>query len=229
VWRNQAIAAQSPLMPHTSGYDPKFKSENGEYSPAKARALLDMYGYVDRDGDGWREMPDGSPLVIKMATQPDGLSRQRDEQRKQNLDAIGVRLVYEPAKWPENLKAARAGKLMMWAVGLSAAGGDGIGSLQRYHGKQVGGQNMSRFKLPAFDAIYERLEVTPDGPERLALFDEANKLAIAYAPYKTLLHRIVNDMAQPELIGYRRPLLWQEWWAYVDIDSAEAQKRMAKK
>ena len=228
VWRNQAIPAQSPLMPHTSGYDPKFKSENGEYSPAKARALLDMYGYVDRDGDGWREMPDGSPLVLKMATQPDGLSRQRDEQRKQNLDAIGVRLVYEPAKWPENLKAARAGKLMMWAVGLSAAGGDGIGSLQRYHGKQVGGQNMSRFSLPAFDAIYERLEVTPDGPERLTLFDQANKLAIAYAPYKTLLHRIVNDMTQPELIGYRRPLLWQEWWAYVDIDT-DAQKRMAKK
>ena len=28
--------------------------------------------------------------------------------------------------------------------------------------------------------------------------------------------------------AYRRPLLWQEWWAYVDIDT-EAQKRMAKK
>ena len=35
------------------------------YDPAKAKALLDMFGYVDRDGDGWREQPDGTPLVIR--------------------------------------------------------------------------------------------------------------------------------------------------------------------
>ena len=228
VWRNQAIPSQSPVMPHTTGYDPLFKSENGDYSPARAKALLDLYGYVDRDGDGWREMPDGSPLVLRMATQPDGVSRQRDELRKLNLDAIGVRLVYQPAKWPENLKAARAGKLMVWTVGSMAASSDGQGSLQRYHGKQVGGQNMSRFKLPAFDALYERMEVMPDGPERLALFDEAKRLAVAYAPYKNLLHRIVSDMAQPALVGYRRPLFWQDWWQYVDIDTEVAKGKPKK-
>jgi len=222
VWRNQAIPAQSPVMPHTSGYDPAFKSENSAYSPARSKALLDLFGYVDRDADGWREMPDGSPLVLQMATQPDGLSRQRDELRKQNLDAIGVRLEYLPAKWPENLKAARAGKLMVWAVGFSAAGEDGQGALQRYHGKQAGGQNMARFKLPEFDAVYERMEVIPDGAERLALFDQAKRLSVAYAPYKNILHRIVTDMAQPGLIGYRRPLFWQDWWQHVDIDTEAA-------
>ena len=25
-------------------------------------------------------------------------------------------------------------------------------------------------------------------------------------------------MMHPWLIGYRRPLFWQEWWHYVDID-----------
>ena len=43
-------------MPSTSGYDPAFKSEMSEYDPAKAKALLDMYGFVDKDGDGWREI-----------------------------------------------------------------------------------------------------------------------------------------------------------------------------
>lgn len=219
VWRNQAIPAQSPLMPHTSGYDPHFKSENSEYNPAKAKALLDMHGYVDRDGDGWRDLPDGSVLTIEMATQPDSLSRLQDELRKKNFDAIGVRLVFKPAKWPENLKAARAGSLMAWRVGSSAAAGDGQGSLQRYHSKQIGGQNMARFSLPEFDAIYERMEVIPDGPERQALFDRAKTLAVAYAPYKSLVHRIMSDMAQPWLIGYRRPLFWQDWWHQVDIDT----------
>jgi hypothetical protein len=58
----------------------------------------------------------------------------------------------------------------------------------------------------------------PDGPERAALFDQAVQLAIAYMPYKFRVNRIVTDMTYPEVIGYRRPVFWQEWWHYVDID-----------
>jgi ABC-type transport system substrate-binding protein len=218
VRRNQAIPAQSPVLPHTVGYDGRFKSENGDHDPARAKALLDMYGYIDRDGDGWRDQPDGSPLVLQMATQADGLARQFDELRKKDMDAIGVRIEFTPAKWPENLKAARAGKLMMWMVGTTAASIDGQPALARYHSKQIGGQNMARFKLPAFDAIYERMELMPHGPERAAMFEQAKKLAVAYAPYKTLVHRIVTDMTQARLVGYRRPLFWTDWWQMVDID-----------
>ena len=37
-----------------------FRTSANEYNVPKAKALLDMFGYVDRDGDGYREMPDGS-------------------------------------------------------------------------------------------------------------------------------------------------------------------------
>jgi ABC-type transport system substrate-binding protein len=141
--------------------------------------------------------------------------------RKKDMDAIGVRIEFLPAQWPENLKAARNGKLMMWMVGLSAAAPDGQPSLARYHSKQIGGQNMARFRLPAFDAVYERMEVMPHGPEREALFEQAKMLAVAYAPYKSLVHRIVSDMAHPWLVGYRRPLFWQDWWHMVDIDESK--------
>jgi ABC-type transport system substrate-binding protein len=154
-----------------------------------------------------------------MLTQPDNQSRTLDELRAKNLAAVGLRLRYRPAKWPENLKAARGGQYQIWRVGGSAAAPDGQPSLARLHGAQVGGQNMARFRLPAFDAIYERMEVLPDGPERLDLFRQAQLLGIAYAPYKTLVHRIVTDLAQPALVGYRRPLFWQDWWHMVDIQT----------
>jgi ABC-type transport system substrate-binding protein len=219
--RNQAIAAHSPTLPHTVGYDASFKSEMGEYNPAKARALLDLYGYLDKDGDGWRDMPDGSPLELIVNTQPDGLQRQLDELRKKDFQALGIKASYKTAKWPENLKSARAGTYMVWGVGSSAAGPDGQTAFARYHSPQIGGQNMARFKLKAFDDIYDRMSVLPDGPERMALFDQAKRMAVAYAPMKAVLHRIVTDMAQPWLIGYRRPLYWQEWWHMVDIDTAK--------
>ncbi|HLL19913.1 MAG TPA: ABC transporter substrate-binding protein [Rubrivivax sp.] len=218
VRHGQAIVAQSPVQPNTLAYDPKFKSENGEYSLPKARALLDMFGYVDKDGDGWRDMPDGAPLVLKKATQPDQQSRQLDEQWRRDMKLLGVRIEFQPAKWPENLKAARAGKLMMWGVGSLAASPDGQGAFQKYHSKQIGGQNQARFKNARMDAIYDQLSVLPDGPERMALFEEAKRLAVVYAPYKTHVHRMVNDMAHPWVVGYRRPLFWQDYWQYIDID-----------
>jgi len=58
----------------------------------------------------------------------------------------------------------------------------------------------------------------PDGPEREKLFFEAKRLLTAYMPYKFHVHRIITDFAQPWLHGYRRPLFWQTWWQYVDID-----------
>jgi ABC-type transport system substrate-binding protein len=220
IRRGQAIPAQSQVVPHTTGYAPAFKSENGDFSPARAQALLDLYGYIDRDGDGWRDLPDGSPLVITRATQPEQIYRQFDELWKRNLEAIGIRTTFQTAQWPEQLKQARAGKLQVWSLGSLATSPDGQGAFQRLHGPQAGGQNLARFNLPEFNAIYDKLSQLPDGPERLELFRRAKMLAIAYAPYKAIVHRIATDMWHPWVSGFRRPLFWQEWWHMVDVDVA---------
>ncbi|OYT89185.1 MAG: bicyclomycin resistance protein [Burkholderiales bacterium PBB6] len=221
VRRGQGIPAQAITVPHTTGFDPKFKSEMGDFDPARARALLDLYGYVDKDGDGWRDLPDGSPLKLTKNTQPDQQSRQLDDLWQRNLKAIGIRIEFKSAKWPENLKAAQAGKLQMWGVASSASQRDGQSALGRLYGPMKGGANLARFQNDAFDAIYTKMQGLPDGPEREALFVEAKRISVAYAPYKNHLHRFVTDMAHPWVEGYRRPLFWQDWWQYVDIDTSK--------
>jgi ABC-type transport system substrate-binding protein len=225
VRRGQAIPAQSILVPNTYGYDPQFKSENGDYDPARAKALLDLYGYVDKDGDGWRDLPDGQPLVLRYATQPSGLNRQFDEVLKRSMDALGVRLEFETAQWPENFKKAQAGSLMVWQLGGTSASPDVQDSFQTLYGPAAGGQNLPRFKLPAYDRLYERIQSLPDGPERLALIHEANRLLLAYAPEKYTVHRIITELTQPWLIGYRRPPFAPDFWQYVEIDP---EKRVSK-
>ena len=223
-WRGQAIPAQSIVPPLTEGYRSDLKTEMGTYDLARARALLDLYGYLDRDGDGWREQPDGSPLVLQLSTQSDQLSRQRDELWKKSMDSLGLRLELKTAQWPENLKSARSGKFMLWRVGSSAATPDGHGALERMYGPSVGKGNLARFRLAAFDQVYEQMKLLPSGPERQALFERAAALTTAYAPYRIAVHRILTDMSYPWLTGYRRPPFWLDWWQYVDVD-AEAQKR----
>ncbi|MCA0243899.1 MAG: ABC transporter substrate-binding protein [Proteobacteria bacterium] len=217
VRRGQAIVAQSAVVPHTYAYDPAFKSENGEYDLGRARALLDLYGWVDRDGDGWREMPDGRPLVLRKLTQPEQQTRALDELMRRDMTALGIRIEFETGKWAENLKAARAGKFQIWSVGGVAPDPDGQSALQRYHSKQIGGQNMARLRVPAIDALYDRLSELPDGPERKAVFLEIKRRSIVLMPYKSRVHRMVSDLVQPWVIGYRRPLFWQEWWHVVDV------------
>ncbi len=222
--KNQAIPAQAPVMPNTVGFDPEFRSENGEYDLPRAKALLDMYGYVDQNGDSWREQPNGQPLTLELSSEPTQVNRQYAELVRKDMAALGVRTEFRLAKWPENLKSARAGKFMIWRVGLSAAAPDGQPILDRAASKHIGGQNLARFKNAEFDAIYDKMRLLPDGPERLQLFDEAKRLLVAYAPYKWGVHRIHTDIAHPWLHGYRRGSYWGDWWQYVDID-ADAQAR----
>ena len=220
VRKGQAIPAQGPIGPNTFGYDPALRSEMGEYNLSRAKALLDLYGYTDKNGDGWRDLPDGQALELEYASESDQYKRALAEQWQKNMAALGVRIVFRISQWPENLKASRAGKLMMWIVGWSVGSPDGDGFLQLGYGPNKGQANHARFDLPAFNAVYERQKKLPDGPERQAAMDEAQRLMIAYMPYKVHVHRIFTDLAQPWVIGYHRNIFLREFWQYVDVDPA---------
>ena len=212
--------AQGPTLPHTSAYDAKLKTENGDYDPARARALLDLYGFLDKDGDGWRERPDGSPLVLRVSTQTQARDRKISEVLNNCMKVLGIRIQLAIAQWPENLKSARSGTYQVWSVGGSSASPDSAGAFQKYDSRQIGGQNMGRIRLPALDKLYDKIQTLPDGPERLVAFREAERIGVAYMPYKYTLNRVSLDMTQRHVIGYRRPVFWQDWWHYVDIDDA---------
>ncbi len=218
VRRGQAVPAQAAMPPHTFGYDRAYKSENGDFDPARAKGLLDTYGYLDRDGDGWREQPDGTPLVLRMATEGSQIDRQFNENWRKSMAAVGLRMDFNTAQWPENYKAARAGKLQMWFLGSTSAEPDAQGALEYMYSPSIGSANLARFKLPAFDALYSRIKLLPDGPERAALFLEASKLVTAYMPYRIQVHRVYTDLNQPWITGWREAFFRREAWQFVEVD-----------
>ncbi len=222
--RGQAIVAHGPVMPNTASFDPKFRSEMGTFDRARAIALLDMYGYTDKDGDGWRDMPDGKPLVLEYDTLGTSDYRELDEILKKNLDAVGIKIVFRIGKWPEQLKASRAGKLMMWGFGLSASSPNSGPVLDRGYSKSIGQSNLAAFRNAKFDELYEKQNVMADGPERDAVIREAVRIWTAYMPYKIRTHRIGTDLMQPWLLGYMRHPNAREFWRYIDVDTAKLPK-----
>lgn len=218
IRRGAMRIGQSQVPPQTFGYDPSFRSEMGVFDRPRAMALLDTYGYVDRDGDGWRELPDGSPLVLRIATESNQISRAFNELWKRHLDALGVRVEFQVSQWPENQKNARAGKLQIWLLAWSAGGSDPDPFLALGLSRNIGGANYARFNLPVYDKLYDQQRQLPDNDERKAIIREMQRIFITYMPYKVHGHRYLNDVTHPWLIGYRRHPFARDFFKYVDID-----------
>jgi ABC-type transport system substrate-binding protein len=212
-----AIPAQSTIAPFTSGYDADYKSAMSEYDPARAKALLDTFGYVDRNGDGWREQPDGQPLVLKLATRSDQRSRKENELWKRSLDAVGLKIEFEVATWSELLKRTRAGTLMMWGYAWSATTPDGGFFLGIAYGPNAAEANDPRFKLAAFDRLFEQQLALADGAEREALMRQAKDLLVAYMPFKVHGHRIRIDLVQSGTQNFWRHPFMRDIWRFVDV------------
>ncbi len=225
IRKNQAVQAQSPIAPGVAGYDARFRTDLNNYNPAKAKALLDFFGYKDRDGDGYRELPDGKRLVIEQASVAGGDNRQFDELWKRSMDAIGIKMTFKKAKWPELVKASKLGKLQMWGAAWIADYPDGENYLQLLYGKNEDA-NVARFKLPAYDRLYEKVKRMPDSPERTELYQQMSKLVLVYAPWKLGVHRIANSVVQPWVSSLKRHPMIHAPWKFLDID---LEKRSAKR
>jgi ABC-type transport system substrate-binding protein len=219
--RGQAIVAQGFVMPNTTLYDPNYRSEMGTHDKSKAMALLDLFGYTDKNGDGWRDMPDGTPLVLEYDTLARADYRELDEIVKKNLTAVGLKINYRIGQWPEQLRLSRSGKLMMWGYGSSASTPDSGTTLQIGYSKQAGQQNPAQFVNQRFDELYEKQANMPDGAERRAVIDEAQKILVAYMPYKLKVHRILTDMWQPWIMGYKRHPFRRDFWQFIDVDAGK--------
>ena len=213
-----AIPAQSTIAPHTFGYEEDYRSEMSVYDPARAKALLDIYGYLDRDGDGWRESPTGHPLVLRIASLASQEDRAANELWKRSLNAVGLKVVFEVSTWPELLKKTRTGGLQIWGFRWSAQSPDGGFYLSIAYGPNAGDANDPRFALPAFDRLYEQQRRLPDGPERMALMRQAKNLLVAYMPYKAHRHDIVATLLQPWLKHYWMHPFMRDSWQYLDSE-----------
>jgi ABC-type transport system substrate-binding protein len=211
------LEAQTPLPPGVVGYDPSF-SLGKTYDPAKAKALLDMFGYVDKDGDGWRDQPDGKPLVFVYATTPDSTSRMFTELWRKNMDAVGIRMEVEVEKWPDLRKKSKLGKLQNWHLAWSADYPDGENFYQLLYGPNCGSSNDGCFQLKEFDQLYEKIAMLAPGAEREEAFRQMGRMVSVYAPWKLLSHRKRNQLIQPWILGWRKHPFLHESYKYVDID-----------
>jgi ABC-type transport system substrate-binding protein len=224
VYQGQALPATQPIPPNVPGHDPTLNVA-AAYDPAAARAVLDKFGYVDRNGDGWRDLPDGKPLVLTMASTPTTRDREIDEIWQKNLKAVGIRVEFTKQKWPDLLKMGKAGQLQFWRIGWINAYAEGDAFAQLLYGGNIGQTNYARFELPAYDALYRKSRTLPDGPERNKLYRQMSELVAAYNPWALHVFTVESTLVQPWVSGYKKHAYWEHPWLYIGVDSAAVATR----
>ncbi len=221
IRKGQAIPAQSPVPPGVVGYDPDFHSDAQDPDPPRAKALLDMFGYVDRDGDGWRDLPDGKPLVLQYKYNIGGQeARQLAELWVKSAANVGIRVEATAVQFADLLNDKRVGNFQMAGSAWIADYPDAQNFLQLLYGPNTGQSNEARFRLAEYDKLYEKSLTVPDGEERNRLYREMNRLIFAYAPWRLGVHRIFNHLQYPWVKGYKKhPILYTNF-KYLDLDVA---------
>ena len=212
-----AIRAESPLPPNVLGYDPAYRSPV-RYNKAMAQALLDRFGYRQRDPDGFRRAPGGQPLTLSIHSEATVGGRLRDELWRKNLNAIGLRVLFKSDKKTEIIKASRLGKVQMFESNWIADFPDGDNFYQLLYGPNAGRANYARFNLPAYNERYEQARKLPDSPARQRLYTEMNQLLHAWNPWVPLTHPVSADLRHPWLKHYLRHPVELTTWRYLDID-----------
>jgi ABC-type transport system substrate-binding protein len=215
VRKGQAVALQMPIPFGVIGHDPSYRSVN-QYDPVTANKLLDHFGYK-KDKDGWRTLPDGKPLVVRLATEAQSTQRELDELWQKSLAKIGIRMETAVSQFVDNVQASKACKLQVWGQGWIADYPDGDNFVQLLYGPNVGQSNPGCYESAAFDKFYRASRAIPNSPERNILFLEMTRQMEVDAAWSLHVSRMRNEVIRPWILGYKKHPVLQADWMYLDV------------
>ena len=214
IRKGQAVKAQQMVSPVIAGHDPNYKSIV-KFSPLSANALLDQFGYK-KDVKGYRNLPDGKPLVFTIYSSTSSVDRERDELWKKSMDRLGIRLKVKKDKFPEMLKQGKQCAIPSWALGWTRSS-EAEFVMKLLYSKTIGQNNYACFENAEYDAYFEQLKRLPDGPERTRVLHNMYRLMEVNGVLGLSSTGIATRLSHQRLEGFRKHPLILGDWIYYDI------------
>lgn len=214
--KGQAVKAEMLVPAGISGHNPNYRSSIG-YNPVLANKLLDHFGYK-KGPDGYRHLPNGKPLTLKINTETGSAKVIASELWKKSLDAIGIRSEFKVSNFADNLKASTQCQYMMWSGAWHADYPEGENFTQLLYGPNVGRGNQSCYQSTAYDNLYKQAMQQP--PEkRMPFYEKMSRQIEADNAWILQDTRIRNWLIQPEVQGFKAHPIMNTNWQYLDIVS----------
>jgi oligopeptide transport system substrate-binding protein len=203
VINGRGVVARGVLPPNLPGYDPEVRGY--DYDPAKARALLEQ-AHFPRDF---------KPLLWFRADQTGEMVV---ESIQQDLALVGVNVALKPVAWGPLLEAIRQPKnVQLFMSAWEADFPDPENFLSVLLSRQQFGSNNDAFySNPEVEKLLDQAALISDMKKRYAIYDQAQRIIIADAPWVFLLHPVQYVMRKPWVHGYimnpMRPTRFEPIW-----------------
>jgi oligopeptide transport system substrate-binding protein len=229
VFQNgRGMPAQSPLPPGLFGYREEYRNPYREVNRERARQLLEEAGYK-----GGIDPSTGRALQVGFDTP--NTEVQALLQYQFFVDAwrsIGLDVQVRATTYNQFQEKVRKGAYQIFQWGWVADYPDPenfLFLLESSNGRaQSNGPNTANFAEPRFDALFAKLKVLPNGPERQAVIDEAVELVQEEAPWIPLYHPEDYALYQPWLAPVKPFGMSYPMVKYWDLDPAERARLRAE-
>ena len=166
----------NPIPPTMWSYNNDI--EDYPFDPEKAREMLAAEGVENLSMEIWA-------MPVQRPYNPN--ARRMAEMMQADLANIGVEVEIVSYEWGEYLERSKA----LDRAGAVLLGCDG-----------VGGSNRAQWCNPEFQALIDAAKVTSDVAERTRLYEEAQVVFKAQAPWLTIAHSVVFMPVRNEVEGY---------------------------
>ncbi|MCY4374974.1 MAG: ABC transporter substrate-binding protein [Spirochaetaceae bacterium] len=161
-----------------------------KYDPERARELLDSIGYTDRDGDGFREDPDGNKIELILNTNSGNTVREQiGELFTQEAQAAGIDVTFKPEAFNELVtRLVSSYDWHMILIGLTGSV-DPVGGANVYpsrgnlHMIEPLQESPRRDWEAAVDAAWDEANLTTDEEQRIRGFRTLQELWIDEVPW----------------------------------------------
>jgi ABC-type transport system substrate-binding protein len=174
--------AYGPFPLVLPGFDPTIKKWSASYyDPDKAKEYLKEAQTLH-----------GGPLPkLRLAIGRTGTKQKQTLQfLARNLAEIGLEVETEMFDWPTFLEKLRTSGMQMFFTGWMADYPDPENFLGCFYSKNASWPNSTNFNSSEFDALYEKVSVMPDSPERTELYRQAQRIILEEMPCAFTYHRI---------------------------------------
>jgi len=170
------------IPPVMDGYDERIKDRSPcRFDLEKARASLKE-----------AEKINGGPIPkLRLAIGRTGLVQKQTLQFiSRSLSEIGLQIATELYDWPAFLEKLRTSDHQLTITGWMADYPDAESFLGVFYGRNASWPNSCNFRNPEFDAIFEKISVMPDSPERTELYRRAERIVTEEMPCAFIYHRV---------------------------------------
>jgi len=193
---------------------------------AEAKRLLTEAGYPNG-----RDEKTGEPLVLYLDTTSGGFGEKAySDWLAKQFRKIDVQLVVRSSDWNRFQDKLRKGNAQLFFLGWNADYPDPENFMFLLLGAQsrveTQGENAANYKNAGFDALFEQMKSMPNGPARLEIIRQMNRIVQHDAPWIYAFHP-KSYVLQHGWLKNRKPgLIIRNTLKYqrLDVDQRQAQR-----